>query len=530
MKEKFSYMEKLEKIGIRIMGCIGAALAFFLVLYAWRYTRRLYYSEAILDYPDKPFWNVLCLAAALVLAWLVGRLAGHISDRALHIAAIACALWTVTACCILAYAADIYAVADQLQLYVAADAFFTGDTGWLVDYDYFYMFPFQFGMVELYALVFRIAGGASYLAIGCAQAVATGVSVYAGYRITKELFEKKGVSLMYLICTVAFLPLYTYSIYIYGEAFGICMLLLSIWFFLRANREDSTKKQQVLFFVISGVCMTIAYVARRGFLVVWVAMLILQLLILLRRRRLLPVAAVLLMFPLMTLGQSVTIRLAQQQIGKEYNVACPTIMWVAMGMMDAMDGNMSGPGSYNDFNRLTFIDCGYDEQAASGIAKTYIRERLEQWSRQPGEMLAFYKEKTLVQWNEPTYGAFAMTYFMDQPQEWVYKLYMDEAVSARVRAYLNRYQAVLYAAVFGYFVFIVRKGKDERVCFPGLLLLGGFCLSILWETKSRYVYPYIVFILPCAAFSLVYYADRAEELFRHVLSRIKGVGTSAKEK
>lgn len=515
-------MEKIEKVCLKIMACIGAALLVFFLWYSWRYTMRLYYSEAILDYRDNPALNLLFLAGVTVLVAITSRVSQAVSERALHVIAGVCALLVVAAGCTLAYCADIFTVADQAQIYMAADAFYTGETDWLVDYEYFYMFPFQFGMAELYALLFKIAGSSDYLVIGCAQAVATGVTVYAGFRITRELFRNKKAESTYLICALGFLPLYTYCIYVYGEAFGICLLMLSVWFFLLANREANTKKQQVLYFALSTLFMTLAYVARRGFLVVWVAMVIMQLLICVKRKKVIPFIAVTLMYLFMTLGQIASIRIAENLVGREYDKACPTIMWVAMGFMDAMDGNMSGPGSYNDFNRLTYIDCNYDEKMAAGIAKDYIADRLGEWAHNPTDMVRFFKEKTLVQWNEPTYGAFAMTYFMDKPKEWVYTLYMDEEVSAKVRGYLNHYQAVAYLALFGYFILILRGKLDERQSFPGLVFLGGFCLSMLWESKSRYVYPYMVMILPCVAASMVFYTGRLEELAKKVGKRVEG--------
>lgn len=507
-------MEKLEKIGLKIMACIGTVLLFFLLWYSWRYTMRLYYSEAILDYRDQPVTNLLFLVGILALVAVCSRAAQKLSEKTIHIIAGACALLVVAAGCILAYCADVFSVADQAQLYMGATSFFTGDTDWLLDYEYFYMFPFQFGMVEFYALLFKLVGVADYLVIGCAQSVATGLTVYMGFRITKELFRDKRAECVYLFCALGFLPLYTYCIYIYGEAFGICLLMLSVWFFLLANRGENTRKKQILFFALSTLFMVFAYVARRGFLVIWVAMVIMQLLICLKRKRILPLAAVILMYLFMTLGQMVSIQIAENVVGRDYSKSCPTIMWVAMGFMDAMDGNMSGPGSYNDFNRLTYMDCNYDEEAAAGIAKEYIADRLGEWIHHPADMVRFFKEKTLVQWNEPTYGAFAMTYFMDKPKEWVYKLYMDEEISAKVRRYLNHYQAVAYLTILGYFILILRGKLDERQSFPGLIFLGGFCLSMLWETKSRYVYPYMVMILPCMAGSLVYYTDKLTELLK----------------
>jgi len=75
--------------------------------------------------------------------------------------------------------------------------------------------------------------------------------------------------------------------------------------------------------------------------------------------------------------------------------------------------------------------------------------------------------------------------------------------------------------LFGYFMLILLGKLDDRQSFPGLIFLGGFFLSLLWETKSRYVYPYMVMVLPCIAESLVFYADSLYVLLSGKLRAIK---------
>ena len=42
---------------------------------------------------------------------------------------------------------------------------------------------------------------------------------------------------------------------------------------------------------------------------------------------------------------------------------------------------------------------------------------------------------------------------------------------------------------------------------PGVILIGEFCFSMIWEANSRYVYPYAVLMIPFAACSLAYAGD-----------------------
>ena len=44
--------------------------------------------------------------------------------------------------------------------------------------------------------------------------------------------------------------------------------------------------------------------------------------------------------------------------------------------------------------------------------------------------------------------------------------------------------------------------KEEEGILRHLLaaaVIGGFCFSLLWEAKTRYILPYYLFMFPCAA-------------------------------
>lgn len=496
-------MEKTTQILTKIMAMIGMIIMAVLLLYSFRYTKRLLYSEAILDEGDSIGWNLAAVVLAFVVIFFLGKLAQKISERKLLIAACIVSLAVAGYACFLAVSADIYAVGDQYQLYHAANSLITGDVEWMKEYPYFRKFPFQFAIIELYTLIFKITGSTDYDVLCGAQAIATGCVVLGGFLTTREVFREKRAQLIYLVCSVLFFPIYHYALYIYGEAFGTCFLVWSVYFFLRANRDGATKRTYFISMVCSILFMTFAYMMRRGFLVAVVAMAIWQLLLSMKKKNFWPLLGLIVMYLVMLLGQFLSVKLAEKLVDAEYSTACPTVMWVAMGMMDSTEGSFLAPGSYNGYNDEVFeVVCDYDADAASKIAWQDIRERTAYFACYPAEAFQFYKEKMASEWNEPTYGAFAMTYFMAEPDDWAYTLYMGVEESAFVRAYLNRYQVVLYTALFAGFLLIFLKEWDLRRIFPLLLFLGGFFLSLIWESKSRYIYPYMVLALPAIAASL----------------------------
>ena len=520
-------MIKLEKAATKIMAAIGTAVMLFLLFYSWKYTKRLVEPEYYLDEKDSILWNAL---VGVVLVAVCGALSGvmkKIPAWALHLLAV---LGTVTAVILgirLARAAGAESIADQYYVQRAAMALADGDAEWVLAQDYYGIYPFQLGLAEIFSLFFRVAGSMELSVIQQVQAVCGGITLYVGFRIVRELSGSRVAELLYLVAELLFLPVYCYSLYIYGESIGTCSVMCAIWCYLMANRPEGKVWQKGLLWIAVALFMGLAYVTRNVFLVVWIAMAIMQILVWLRSKKWqgLPVLCVVL--AVMLLGKNVLCHMAEGQLDREYGSGAPYVLWIAMGMQENQDAR-KGPGTYNDYNLDTYMRAGYDSREAAEVAKGDIRQRFSQWREDPAAAVTFIKEKLLIQWIEPTYCSFNQTRYQYRPEGWVEELYTGQA-NERALAFLNRYQSVVYLAVFGYYLRIL-LGKLKGVqILPGIIFLGGFFITILWEAKSRYVYPYIVMILPCAACSITYYSGLMTEQLTKMGRAIKGRKQKQKE-
>ena len=47
-----------------------------------------------------------------------------------------------------------------------------------------------------------------------------------------------------------------------------------------------------------------------------------------------------------------------------------------------------------------------------------------------------------------------------------------------------------------------------------LYFIGGFIFHLFWETKSQYAYPYVVFIIPVAAYGLYEFRSFIDQKFQ----------------
>ena len=515
-------MKKIHRILLTVIAVTGVVFALFLSVYSLRYTvrRLLNLNGDVIDTKDSLIWNGFWIVLVFILVFFLGKVLRKCSDRAIHAFAVVVSLIVAAAGCYLAACLKSVPMVDQLQVYVTAEALFAGDTDWISDYFYYKMYPFQIGLAEMYYLIFRIAGKCSPMIIQYVQAVVTGGTVYFGYRITHRIFRSKVVDCVYLLCAGLFLPIYLFDLLIYGEAIGIFFALAAVWCFLEANYGEYSSKMRIMCHVLCYAALTFAYILRGSFLVLWIALVMIQILICIRTKRIWTILAPLLGIILMLGGQSAAINTAERIVGTEFGEGMPKILWVAMGLQENKE-NATGPGYYNCYTADVFTECNYNAAEASEIAREDIRKRFLEWEKEPGEMISFFKRKLLTQWNEPSYGVTCLIYSLDNPKEWAWNIVNDDMEHNWFLKMTNRFQSICNLALLGYFAVLVRRKEDERMYLPGLVWLGGLLFSLIWEAGSRYVYPYVVMILPCMAGSLVLYTDKLAELIRKASKRAK---------
>ena len=64
------------------------------------------------------------------------------------------------------------------------------------------------------------------------------------------------------------------------------------------------------------------------------------------------------------------------------------------------------------------------------------------------------------------------------------------------------FQVFIYIFTFVFSVVIYRRKQEVYALIP-IAFVGGTLFHMIWEAKSRYVFPYFVFLLPLAAYGLV---------------------------
>ena len=337
-----------------------------------------------------------------------------------------------------------------------------------------------------------------------------------GYKILRLLFHSKKTEVIYLCNVLLFFPMYLYSMFIYGECIGILFSEIAIYLILKAKRMmNYTRWKGIALYLMGAGAMTIAYVSRSALLIFMIAIFICEGLGAAFDKKWLVVILLSSILIVPVIGQKSLFYEIGKKSGTILDHALPMDLVVAMALQGKSTDEKI-PGSYNEYNWNTFVSVNYDVEKASELAKKSIMESISAWLKNPKEMVAFFKKKAVSQWNEPTYGAFTMTRYMLEPKEWVTEIYYGKW-NERIRNFLNQYQSAIYFGVLGYYIQLLQGKKKEEEYLLGLILIGGFLFSLIWETKSRYVFPYMFVAVWCATVGMKWYI----EIVRSVAERWK---------
>lgn len=497
-------MEKLQKWCLKMTAVLGIMIFLVLTICSWYRTKTLLFDEFLKDHKDTIWKTVIVFCGVILLTCVVIKLERFFSAKCLQIIAIVFAVGAVLFSFFLMNSSKTYAVADPWYVYDAACRLAEGTFDIQRYSGYYQFYSFQLNLSQIYELLFRLTGSNSYRVIQGMQGICVGITVYMAFLITRELFGRRSAELICLILGILFVPMYIYILYIYGETLGTCCAMVAIWCFLKYNKCKSIRG--ILRYGILGIAaVAVFYQARVALVVVWIALMLIQLLITLVHKNYFPLVITIFMLITSVLVSRAFQNSIENRTGAVLDKRMPAVMWIAMGLQDSIEAGKS-PGSYNAYNVTVFVQSGMDKKVSSEIAITYMKERLKELAEHPIEAFRFWGRKLMNQWNEPTYGCFIKTGFNEGMDEWVYELYYGKG-NEKCLMFLNYYQAVVYLAVLSGFIRLVFGKREPQEALIGLILIGEFLFSMIWEADSKYVYPYAVIMIPFAACSLIHFSD-----------------------
>lgn len=521
-------MNKLEEAGLKlthmanwVVRLVGGAILFVLVWYAMRFTQYMEPMQGY-EYPVDSRDSVLqnLLAAALVLGIMaVGSALEHRGgDRPqkwLRRAVVTVSMiWQGVWGFLWITAADRCPKGDQASVFRAASAFLEGDYHSLGKNGYCEIYPHQLGLVSLEELIFRIIGKTDYHVIQLIFVAMIVGAVYCVYGMLKELSGRTTVVVVGTLLAGSCMAPVFYTCWVYGEVPYIFFALLAGWMLSRYIRRGTAG-------ALAGfvAAVTFGTLVRKNALILIVAFCLagVPAALVKRDRRL--VAAILLAVLAPNLCYGGIFRMYELRSGYAHAEGLPANGYIHIGLQET-EGRYGW--DYLDSNKV-YYENGRDTDRTRAAYSELIRGRLREMGSRPGYMAAFMKGKVLSQWNAPLYQSMYFNYVHEDVHNETVTAFFDrlsDELFDRVLWAADRLQFVIYFGMLLYFILCVKPDSNLLRHLFAVTVIGGFLFSILWEAKTRYVFPYYMMMFPMAALG---YEELAGRL-RRIWDRSKAPG------
>lgn len=436
----------------------------------------------------------LTAAVLLALAALYGFVRRRAGRRAL---AAALALWTAAALC-LVLAVGLVPRADSALVIDAAERFAVGDFSQL-EGEYFSRVSYQLGICLLLEGLARLLPGLDLnllmQALNCVISAAL-MALLCGLagEVVGDARASRAAALLYL----AFVPMLLFNMFVYGVLPMLLLCVLAMRCFARYARTGERR-----FGVLYALLIGAAAALKPNAMIVMLALLICAAVHALQRKDgFLLLCAALSVALCMALPAGV-IRLYELRAGVTLAPDTGMLLRLAMGMQDSV----IAAGWYNGVIE-EYWPLSVTPEMEKAAALEMLAARLREFAADPAGAWAFFREKCLTQWAEPSYDILwygAVCGKSGRFNGLAHAIFRDgSGVRALLAVYMNVFQQAAYAlALIGTCGMIKEKRTGAVQLMLPVTVLGGFLYHMLFEAKSQYIYPYMLLLLPLAAKGLM---------------------------
>lgn len=446
-----------------------------------------------------------------IIACLIGRkyLKGKISDNAKKVICfVVLAIYAITLIVLSVYVA-LEPRADQKSVVDTALAMIQGDYSAYQPGGYMYVYPNQIGIVYLFYYLFQIFPfGIKTVCV--LNAISALVTVIGMNGIGKVINKSFGDRFLTGIVTIGFWPMAFYTTFIYGNLIGMALSTVGIWCTLKFFSDRNN-----IYIIIAVLTSALAVIVKQNFIIPLVGIVIFLVLDMIKK----PNKKTFIFFVsvlIATLGISSVINIHVESItGKKISKGVPALAWVVMGMQE---GYMAY-GWHNQYNEDVFRNNNCDTDSTNEIVIRDFKERIEEFVKKPSYAMKFYFQKTISQWNNPTFECFWINdlskrssdgIMVKKLPEWLGNL-AGEPGSKVLIWYCNAYQSLILIGVCLWLIWSHKKIVTEQL-LPATIFLGGFVFHLFWEAKCQYVIPYFILLFPYAVCGFQLFLQQIEHI------------------
>ena len=364
------------------------------------------------------------------------------------------------------------------------------------DLNYISAYPHQLGMVALLEQLYRIFGWENYRAFQALNALGAAGIVFVGHRLSVRISGREETGVWFLLLMFFCWPLIIYVAFIYGEILSIFFSLLSLDVLM--GYLEKKRKRDILYLTLS---ITAACLIRSNCYIVLAAIGCVLAVKAVSEKTFRHLAALLSCILLFFLAHTALVKVYEQRIGIDLGQGMPTILWVAMGTQEGENGKEAGWYNHLYSWDIFVEETDLDQEESVRRAEEILEAEAEKYREDPSYMLDFYGRKIVSQWCEPTYAGLVETnhYDTDTKRGFLMEGFYKGRLWQPFVRLMDVYQSFIYCGALAFLLFLIRRKIPVEHLGLLITVIGGFLFYIVWEAKSRYVFPYFVMLIPMAA-------------------------------
>ena len=488
----------LEKMMIAVVGAIGLFMALYLSYYSMRYSysMKLEYTQEVFEYADSIGLHLAAIVLFVAILFMVfagvKKFKGHTVSRKLNVSMLVVMGIMFGLCMAWIFGIKNVPLNDQNWLLETVAELDKGNYDVFLPYGFLGAVQYQIGLATIFRFIFRLFHSFNYQIIQVINALCVPILVYFGGKYIRKVTDDKYTEVIYSLLMLLCLPIYVYSAFVYGEIISITVGMAMIWYVL-----SYIENEKAVAAIPVAICAILGTMTRGNYWVLIIACSIVLAWYGISRKKWKYGIIIMCMVLAPILQNKIMVESYERIIGFELEAGMSKELWFAMGMHE--NGDVAN-GWYNGYSYRIYNELGQDSEAATLQAKAYISDRLKMFKNGASDWKAFYQEKILSQWNEPTCECFCATdRFEGGSTPLIDNIYTGE-IHKWIESFMNQHQLIIYLGFVLYILAcLIRKAPFVNYLLV-IYIIGGILFSALWEASSRYVFPYFVFMIPCAAY------------------------------
>ena len=384
---------------------------------------------------------------------------------------------------------------DQLSVQQAAYSFSWGETEFFTPPGYLGIYPNNVGMAVILYLLSLVTGHYNNMVIMLINAALVPLI----YSDLSEIGGRFGLSkngrILVMAAGAIFLPLQLKALVIYGDVPGMFFAVRA----MKLASEAAEKKVSVKKTVALIAFPAIACMLKNNYIIFAIAIMIYLAAELLRQKRFkelyIPVAVI----ACAALINTALNLIIGAIIGKAVSEGASKWSWIAMGLQEEA-------GTYNGYNAASYVESGFDQAVHSAAAKESIKMSLGEFANEPNYALGFYIRKVLIQWSDPTHGAFefpSRNIYLEANQSPVLWCLTDPLAVRVISSFLKIFQLLMFIGSAGFAVTAGRKKTGSPALLLFLTFIGGYVFHLIWEAGPVYTMVYMVMLIPVGTAGII---------------------------